>query len=97
MTTAHVDSGVAQKLGEMMAAVIAAYGAAPQTQTTQRQFDDDQMLERQEVEEITRMSKSWIYLAIKRGEFPAPIRCGRAVRWRMAAIREWMVDRQASN
>lgn len=56
----------------------------------------DQMLTRPEVQRLMKISRSWLHDAVKQGQFPAPIRCGRAVRWRMSAIREWM-DRQASN
>ena len=40
------------------------------------------------------MSRSWIYEAIRRGEFPAPIQLGvRAVAWDSAAIANWQVAR----
>ena len=38
----------------------------------------------------TGMSRSWIYDAIRRGDFPAPISLGaRAVAWGSAAVAEW--------
>lgn len=38
----------------------------------------------------TGMSRSWIYEAIRRGEFPAPISLGaRAVAWDSAAVATW--------
>ncbi len=38
----------------------------------------------------TGMSRSWIYDAIRRGDFPAPISLGaRAVAWDSAAVAEW--------
>ena len=38
----------------------------------------------------TGMSRSWIYDAIRRGDFPGPISLGaRAVAWDSAAVAEW--------
>jgi len=40
------------------------------------------------------MSRSWIYEAIRRGEFPAPITIGaRAVAWDSVAVAEWQATR----
>lgn len=50
-----------------------------------------------QVIEATGMSRSWIYEAIKRGAFPAPIQVGlRAVAWDSEAIAEWQAQRMAS-
>lgn len=41
---------------------------------------------------ITGRSRSWIYEAIHRGEFPAPISIGaRSVAWTEESIAEWQV------
>ncbi len=46
------------------------------------------------VKAATGMSRSWIYEAIRRGEFPAPIQLGiRAVAWDSAAIANWQAAR----
>ena len=43
-----------------------------------------------QVKTLTGMSRSWIYDAIRRGDFPAPIPLGaRAVAWDSAAIAVW--------
>jgi prophage regulatory protein len=46
------------------------------------------------VKEITGMSRSWIYAAIQKGEFPAPISLGaRAVGWLEDEIETWRLNR----
>ncbi len=43
---------------------------------------------------LTGFSRSWIYEAIHRGDFPAPIAIGaRAVAWDSATIAEWQDGR----
>ncbi len=43
-----------------------------------------------QVKAVTGMSRSWIYDAIKRGNFPAPISLGaRAVAWDSVAVAGW--------
>jgi prophage regulatory protein len=40
------------------------------------------------------LSRSWIYDAIKRGDFPAPVSLGaRAVAWDAEAIANWQASR----
>ena len=47
-----------------------------------------------QVQAATGMSRSWIYEAIRRGEFPPPIQLGiRAVAWDSAAIANWQATR----
>lgn len=47
-----------------------------------------------QVKAVTGMSRSWIYEAIRRGEFPAPIALGaRAVAWDSAAVAGWQEHR----
>jgi prophage regulatory protein len=47
-----------------------------------------------QVKAATGMSRSWLYEAIRRGEFPAPISLGaRAVAWDSAVIAEWQASR----
>lgn len=48
------------------------------------------------VQEITGNGKSWIYAAIRRGEFPAPVRCGpKNVAWVEDEIYAWVEARIA--
>lgn len=47
-----------------------------------------------QVKAVTGFSRSWIYEAIRRGDFPAPISIGaRAVAWDSAAVAEWQESR----
>lgn len=47
-----------------------------------------------QVKAVTGMSRSWIYEAIRRGEFPAPIALGaRAVAWDSVAVAGWQEHR----
>lgn len=44
------------------------------------------------------LSRSWIYEAIKRGDFPAPVSLGaRAVAWDAEEIAAWQAGRIAKN
>jgi prophage regulatory protein len=50
-----------------------------------------------QVIELTGLSRSSIYAAVKRGVFPAPIRLGiRAVGWRCDAVEEWLSERPST-
>lgn len=41
------------------------------------------------------MKRSWIYLAVAEGRFPAPARLGaRAVGWKRSEIEAWLSSRQ---
>lgn len=47
-----------------------------------------------QVKILTGFSRSWIYEAIRRGDFPAPISIGaRAVAWTEQSIAEWQAHR----
>ena len=47
-----------------------------------------------QVKAVTGMSRSWIYEAVRRGDFPAPIALGaRAVAWDSAAVAGWQEHR----
>lgn len=49
-----------------------------------------------DVKALTRMGRSWIHDAVRKGEFPAPvIREPRFTRWRLADVRAWLADRIA--
>ncbi len=52
------------------------------------------LLKRPEVEAMTALSRSALYEAMARGDFPRPIRIGpRGVRWITAEIQEWIALR----
>lgn len=45
---------------------------------------------------LTRMSASWIHDAVRTRRFPAPvIREPRCTRWRIADVRQWLIERSA--
>jgi len=47
-----------------------------------------------QIKAVTGMSRSWIYDAVKRGEFPAPISLSaRAVAWDSASVAAWQERR----
>lgn len=47
-----------------------------------------------QVKLLTGFSRSWIYEAIRRGDFPAPVSIGaRAVAWTDQSIAEWQTGR----
>lgn len=51
-----------------------------------------------QVKILTGFSRSWIYAAIHRGDFPAPIAIGaRAVAWPEQSIAEWQARRIAQS
>lgn len=45
----------------------------------------------------TSMKKSWIYAAIKSGEFPAPEKIGRRSVWDEAAVDQWLAQKFGAN
>jgi prophage regulatory protein len=53
------------------------------------------VLRRPEVEAVCGLSRSSIYAAMDRGEFPRPVRLGRrAVGWPLSSIENWLNDRE---
>lgn len=43
------------------------------------------------------MGNTWLYAAIARGEFPAPVRLGaRAVGWRRSDVEAWLASRKTA-
>jgi prophage regulatory protein len=41
------------------------------------------------------MGRSWIYLAVQEGRFPAPIQLGaRAIGWKRSDVQAWLDSRQ---
>ena len=52
------------------------------------------LLRRTEVEELLGVSRSWIYVAMRRLGFPRPLKFSdRCVRWRLDDILEWLSTR----
>ena len=56
----------------------------------------DRILRRPEVEHVTGMGRSALYLAIQQGKFPRPVKLGkRAVGWRQSDVEGWIRSRSA--
>lgn len=54
----------------------------------------DRHYRRTDVEVITGLSRSTIYLMMSRGEFPRPVKItGKAVAWPESVIRKWLAER----
>lgn len=55
----------------------------------------DTLLRRPQVEALTGLSRSTLYLFIQKSNFPAPVRLGaRSVAWRESEVLQWIADRQ---
>lgn len=58
----------------------------------------DKHFRRRAVEEITGLSRSTIYLMMKRGEFPRPVKLtGKAVGWPESTVAAWLESRHQTN
>lgn len=56
--------------------------------------DDGALLDIQDVIALIRYGESWVYDAVRRGRFPAPvIRAHRGNRWLRGDVRAWIQDR----
>ena len=56
----------------------------------------DEIARRPKVESVTGLACSTIYLQMKNGTFPKPIKIGeRAVGWRMSEVNAWLEQRTA--
>ncbi len=57
----------------------------------------DKVMRRPEVEHVVGLSRSAIYAAMNKGQFPRPIKIGRrAVGWRLSTIENWLEERSVS-
>jgi prophage regulatory protein len=66
-----------------------------QTSKTSHPVADDPLLDRKEVESMTKKSKSALYAAIRAREFPAPFACGRRrVAWKRSTVQAWIDNLQ---
>ena len=60
--------------------------------------DTQQLLRRDEVQKLCRISKSTLFRLMRAGKFPLPIRVGpRAVRWRAGELNAWLSGRPYSH
>jgi prophage regulatory protein len=49
-----------------------------------------QMLKKQDVQQLMQISERTLDYAVKRGDFPKPVKIGRLVRWRQIDIESWV-------
>ena len=55
---------------------------------------EERLLRRQEVEELTGLSRASIYRLMESGKFPRPVRVSAtAVRWKLSDITTWIESR----
>lgn len=55
----------------------------------------DKLICMQRVTEVTGFTRGWIYVLVKEGKFPAPVRVGkRAIRFRQSQIEDWLESRE---
>ena len=52
--------------------------------------DGETLLNLQEGTEITGISRPSIYVRIRSGNFPTPLKVGRNIKWRVSQIDEWI-------
>jgi prophage regulatory protein len=57
---------------------------------------EETLLRLPQVEAITGLKHTAIYLKMKRGEFPRPVYLGRQVRWPHSEVLQWMETLKAS-
>ncbi len=56
------------------------------------------LLTGREVRERYAVSKSWLYEAMRQGDFPRPIKIGaQAVRWRVTDLEQWEASRPTAD
>lgn len=54
----------------------------------------DRFIDINQVKHLTTRGESWIYAAVKRGEFPAPIKASRRFsRWSERAVQGWIHEK----
>ena len=61
-------------------------------------MSDAVLLRRAQVEQRYGVSRTWIYDAMKRGDFPPSVSLGSScVRWRVTDLKEWEASRPAAD
>ena len=61
-------------------------------------YSEEYLLRRQDVEKITKISRSEIYRRLNMGDFPAPVHIGtRCVRWRYSDVQRWIATISGDN
>lgn len=53
---------------------------------------DESLIDIDTVTRLIGMRRTWLYDEIKAGRFPPPLKIGTASRWRLGAVRRWLVE-----
>ena len=55
-----------------------------------RSFPESGLVRLPDVVAFSGFGKTWVYKKVRSGEFPAPVKIGRATAWRAADVRAWL-------
>lgn len=57
----------------------------------------DKLICMRDVTEATGFTRGWIYVLVREGKFPAPVKVGkRAIRWRQSEVSDWISSRDTT-
>lgn len=57
----------------------------------------DKLICMRDVTEVTGFTRGWIYVLVREGKFPAPVKVGkRAIRWRQSEVSDWISSRDTT-
>lgn len=54
--------------------------------------DGAQLLTMPQLEVLTQLHRTRLYLFIREGSFPKPLKLGRTARWHRPAVEQWLAD-----
>lgn len=54
----------------------------------------EKLIDIKAVEEMLKFKRGWIYRKIKEGAFPEPVKIGRATRWKLSTIQNWINEQK---
>ena len=57
----------------------------------------DRLIRQVDVTELTTLSRSALYRRMGQGEFPLPLKIGKAIRWRRTDIEDWLASLEKAN
>lgn len=57
---------------------------------TENTFTFSGLLTVKDVCAVIKMSRFWIYEQVEKGEFPAPLKFGRSIRWKAEDVRQYL-------
>jgi prophage regulatory protein len=58
----------------------------------------EKLIRMQNVTDATGFTRGWIYVLIRKGEFPTPVKVGkRAIRFRQSEVADWIASRRQAS